>query len=375
MTDAPIYVTRPSMPPFDEYCAEIKDLWVSRFLTNFGKKHLLLEQELKRYLGVDNLSLIVNGHLALESAVESLSLPAGGEVITTPFTFSSTTHAIVRKGLTPVFCDVKPDSYVMDPALIEPLITRRTVAILPVHVYGVPCDVERIGAIAKEHRLKVIYDAAHAFGVKIGGVPIAAFGDVSMFSFHATKVFHTIEGGGVVCTDPEAEQRLSLIKRFGTPGGEDSLLPGTNAKMNELQAAMGICNLRHMEEYRLGRKRVSQRYDEYFSHVPGLQLLPPMPDVERNYSYYPLVIGGAFPMDRDQAVARLEAEQIYARKYFCPPTNRLTCYQQAGFRGNTPVSDELSRRILCLPLYPDLTNEQVDRIASILLDNGSHKGL
>lgn len=366
----PIYVTRPSMPPYEEYCLEIKDLWDSRFLTNFGAKHKALEAALTEYLGVKNLSLLVNGHLALETAIEALDLPKGSEVITTPFTFSSTTHAIVRAGLVPVFCDVSPDTFVMNPDFIEPLITEKTSAILPVHVYGIPCDVERIGAIAKAHGLKVLYDAAHTFGVRVNGAPIASFGDVSMFSFHATKVFHTIEGGGAVCNDEAAYERLSLIKRFGTPGGEDALLTGTNAKMTEFQAAMGLCNLRHMEEYLAGRKRVSDRYDSRFAATPGIRMLPEMPGVTRNYSYYPIILEDGFGAGRDAVSKALEGEQIYARKYFCPPTNRMTCYRDKGYRGETPVADRLSGQVLCLPMYPELSDEDVDAVAEIVLRAG-----
>ena len=255
----------------------------------------------------------------------------------------------------------------MDPEKIEPLITERTSAILPVHVYGIPCDVERIAAIARAHGLRVLYDAAHTFGVRVNGTPLASFGDISMFSFHAVKVFHTIEGGGVVCNDPAAYARLSLIKRFGVPGGEDALLPGTNAKMNEFQAAMGLCKLRHMEEYLAGRRRVSRRYDGYFSGVPGIRLLPEMPGVTRNYSYYPVIFGDDFGTNRDAVAEALSGAQVYARKYFCPPTNRMTCYREKGYRGETPVSDDLSARVLCLPLYPELSDGDVDRIAEILL--------
>ncbi|MEG1525288.1 MAG: DegT/DnrJ/EryC1/StrS family aminotransferase [Clostridia bacterium] len=362
----PIYVTRPSMPPYEEFCREIASLWDTRFLTNFGEKHNRLEQALAGYLGVENFVLTVNGHLALETAVEAMEL--AGEVITSPFTFASSTHALVRHGLTPVFCDVRKDTFTMDADLIEPLITEKTTAILPVHVYGVPCEVTRIDEIANKHHLKVLYDAAHAFGVRVGGVPIATYGDISMFSFHATKVFHTIEGGGLAVNHAACLQRLNLVKRFGIPAGEDALLAGTNAKMNEFQAAMGLCNLPLADQSIAERKRVCERYDAHFTNVSGIQLLPDMPEVTRNYSYYPIIFHDAFGKTRDEVCAALEAEQIYPRKYFCPPTNRLTCYRDKGYRGETPISDELSERVLCLPLYAELTNGDADRIARLILN-------
>ena len=243
----PINVTRSSMPGFEEYCEEIRALWDSRWLTNMGSKHQQLEKDLKAYLNVPNVTLYTNGHLALEMILAAFAFPKGAEVITTPFTFASTTHAIVRSGLTPVFCDVNPVDYTMDAAKIESHITEKTAAILPVHVYGNLCDVDAIADIAKKHNLKVIYDAAHAFGVTRDGVSAANFGDASMFSFHATKVFHTIEGGAVTYQDERLQKPLNEWKNFGIRDAETVAYPGGNAKMNEFAAAMGICNLRHLD--------------------------------------------------------------------------------------------------------------------------------
>ncbi len=255
-----IMVTRSSMPSFEEYCEEIKDIWDSHWLTNMGVKHKELQKELENYLGIPHVALYTNGHLALENAIAALNLPKGGEVITTPFTFASTTHAIVRNGLIPVFCDIKEDDYTIDTQKLENLITDNTVAIVPVHVYGNMCDVEEIDRIAKKYGLKVIYDAAHAFAVKYKGVSSACFGDASMFSFHATKVFNTIEGGCICFKNDAWVQLLNDMKNFGIHGPESVQFVGGNAKMNEFQAAMGICNLKHLNEEIAKRKNVVERY-------------------------------------------------------------------------------------------------------------------
>ena len=355
-----INVTRSALPPLEEYINEIASLWDSRWLTNMGEKHRTLERMLQAYLGADNLTLFTNGHLALESALRAFGLT--GEVITTPFTFASTTNAIVRCGLKPVFCDVDPETYTMDPAKIEALITSDTSAIVPVHVYGTLCDVDAIADIARRHGLKVIYDAAHAFGVRKNGISAACFGDAAMFSFHATKVFHTVEGGCVVYRDEALRERLNLDKDFGLINGEIFEIGG-NAKMSEFHAAMGICNLRRIDEYIAARRKVVERYRENLTGVHGLTLLKEQPGVESNYAYFPVVFDGA-KYNRDEAAERLGEHGIYARKYFFPLTNHCTAY---GFNGNkTPIAKHISDNILCLPLYPELAIEDVDRICEII---------
>lgn len=363
-----INVTRSSMPSFEEYCEEIRELWDSRWLTNNGVKHRQLESDLKTYLGAENVMLYTNGHLALEQILAALDLPAGGEVITTPFTFVSTTHAIVRNGLTPVFCDVNDVDYTMDVTKIESLITERTCAIVPVHVYGNFCDVEAIDAIAKKHNLKVIYDAAHAFGAAYKGVQSANFGDASMFSFHATKVYNTIEGGAVCFQDGTLYEKLNEMKGFGLHGQEECVYVGSNAKMSEFQAAMGICNLRHLDGEIAKRERAVLRYRERLSGVEGIKLCPAQPDVKSNYAYFPAVFMG-YKYTRDQLFAALAAEGIVARKYFYPLTNAFACYRDLPTAGaeKTPVAAALADSVLCLPLYADLTVEDVDRICDIIL--------
>lgn len=359
-----INVTRSSMPEFEEYCEEIKDLWDSRWLTNMGAKHKQFEADLKKYLHTENVCLYCNGHLALENIIAAMEL--SGEVITTPFTFASTTHAIVRNGLTPVFCDINPDTYTIDVDKIESLITEKTSAIIPVHVYGNVCDVEKIQAIADKHNLKVIYDAAHAFGVEYNGENVANFGDASMFSFHATKVFHSIEGGMVSFKNPDLYQIMNDRKNFGIRGPESVAYVGGNAKMNEFSAAMGICNLRHLDEEIMKRKAVVERYRERLGNVDGIKLCPIQKNTKPNYAYFPVVFDG-YKYTRDEVCNRLKEHDIIARKYFYPLTNSFECYQGKFDLNDTPIAFDISIKVLTLPLYADLSIEDVEKICDIIL--------
>ncbi len=357
-----INITHSSMPNMEEYIEEIKELWDSHWLTNMGVKHNQLELMLKDYLDTPYISLFANGHLALEMLLEAMNLQ--GEVITTPFTFVSTTHAIVRKGLKPVFCDINENDYTIDVNKLEACITGRTSAILPVHVYGNICDCEIIENIAKQYGIKVIYDAAHAFGVKKNGITSANFGDATMFSFHATKVFHSIEGGAVASKDKKLNKKLSLLKNFGITGLETIEDIGGNAKMNELQAAMGICNLRNVDAEINKRKIISDRYNERLSGVKGIKLCKEQSGVESNYSYFPCLFNG-YKYTRDEVYELLIEQNIYARKYFYPLTNSLSCYNFDDSK--TPVAKIVSNSILTLPLYSNLSLEDVDRICNIIL--------
>lgn len=359
-----ILVTRSSMPSFEEYCEEIKELWDSHFLTNMGVKHKELEKNLKEYLKCDNINLFTNGHLALECALKVFDLE--GEVITTPFTFASTTHAIVRNGLKPVFCDINPVDYTIDVEKIESLITDKTCAIVPVHVYGNLCNVEKIEEIAKKYNLKVIYDAAHAFGVEKNGIGVANFGDASMFSFHATKVYNTIEGGAVTYQDKTLNKKLNDIKNFGITGPETVEYIGGNAKMNEFQAAMGLCNLRHVDEEIEKRRKVVERYRERLSNVDGIKLVPIQEGVKENYAYFPVVFDN-YKYTRDEVFAKLGEENIVARKYFYPLINDFECYRENYSSNDTPVAKYIAGRVLTLPLYADLELEIVDKICDIIL--------
>lgn len=359
-----ILVTRSSMPAIEEYVDEIKPLWDSHWLTNMGEKHRRLEEELKGYLGTDNITLFTNGHLALENIIAAFDL--SGEVITTPFTFVSTTHAIVRNGLTPVFCDISPDDCTIDVSKIEALITDKTCAILPVHVYGNLCDVEAIDKIAKAHGLKVIYDAAHAFGVKKGGIGAANFGDASMFSFHATKVFNTIEGGAVAFRDGALTKRLNDQKNFGITGPETADFVGGNAKMNEFQAAMGLCNLRHVDAEIAKRKLVAERYRERLADVRGIRMPRVGERIARNYSYLPVIFDG-YRYNRDEVYEKLAKENVFARKYFYPLTSAYECYRHRYDVNDTPIAKYIADRVMTLPLYADLAICDVDRICEIIL--------
>ncbi len=363
-----INVTRSSMPTLEEYMEEIRPIWDTHWLTNMGPKHKELQARLEAFLGVPHVTLYTNGHLALENIIAALNLPQGGEVITTPFTFASTTHAIVRSGLVPVFCDVNDTDYTVDVARLESLITERTVAIVPVHVYGNLCDVDAIGAIAKKYGLRVVYDAAHAFAVKYRGVSSACFGDASMFSFHATKVFNTIEGGAVCYANDAWVQLLNDQKNFGIHNAEEVDYVGGNAKMSEFQAAMGLCNLRHLQEEIAKRKAVVERYTERLAGVRGIRLTAVQKDVESNYAYFPVIFDG-YRYTRNEVFERLAGQGIIARKYFFPLTNSFACYRNYPTSGveKTPVAQYLALRVLTLPLYADLPLAEVDRICDIVL--------
>ncbi len=358
-----ILVTRSSLPSYEEYIEMIKPIWDSAWLTNMGDFHKQLEKELKEYMEIRNMVLFVNGHMALEMAIQALELT--GEVITTPFSFASTTHAIVRNNLTPVFCDIRPEDYTMDPEKIEALITEKTSAIMPVHVYGNLCDVERIQAIARKHGLRVIYDAAHTFGERYKGKSVAEFGDASIFSFHATKVFNSIEGGAVTFREDWMEHRLNCLKNFGIVDQEHVVWVGGNAKMNEFQAAMGLCNLHHLDQEIDRRRLVVERYLSGLAGVPGIRLPSFREGLTPNYAYFPVLFED-FKADRDQVYDCLAGHRIYPRKYFYPLINDFQCYKGRFSSKDTPVAAYVADRVLTLPCYADLELEDVDRICGII---------
>ncbi len=364
-----INVTRSSMPQLDEYVEEIKDLWQTRWLTNMGTKHVQLQQKLQEYLEVTSVELFTNGHMALELTLQAMDLQ--GEVITTPFTFASTTHAIIRNGLEPVFCDINAEDYTIDVSKIEKLITDRTCAILPVHVYGNVCDVEAIERIASQYHLKVLYDAAHAFGVRYKDKAVGQFGDASCFSFHATKVFHTIEGGACCYSDPALGRTLYQLKNFGICDEDTVEGVGANAKMNEFCAAMGLCNLRHVNENREKRRKVVERYRERLECVNGLQFNGSRKDVYSNYAYFPVIIDETkFGADRNEVKDALARQNIGVRKYFYPLTNTFECFHGKYNVDDTPTAKKISQRVLTLPLYADLDFNDVDRICEAVIQCG-----
>lgn len=360
-----ILVTKSSMPLLEKYTEKIKDIWENRWLTNKGKFHQEFEEKLKGYLDTSNISLFTNGHMALEIGIESMNLT--GEVITTPFTYASTTHAIVRNGLTPVFCDINKDDYTIDVSQIESLITDKTSAIIPVHVYGNLCNVNEIEKIAKKYNLKVIYDAAHSFGAIYNGKGIANYGDASMFSFHATKVFHTIEGGAFVYNDKSLAKRIEKLKCFGVESEDVVDEIGTNAKMNEFQAAMGICNLEIIDDEIKKRKKVVERYRENLKNINGIKINEEQNGLKSNYAYFPVLFNkDEFGFNRDEVCDKLSSNNIFARKYFYPLTSLFQCYEGKFKINETPVAKYVSENILTLPLYADLSLEEVDKICSII---------
>ena len=365
-----ILVTRSSMPSFEEYLEEIRPIWDSHWLTNMGQKHAELAEKLREYLGVERIDLFTNGHMAIELTLQAMGLGQDGrnEVITTPFTFASTTHAIVRNGLEPVFCDIDPVTFTMDPGKLEEKITEKTCAILPVHVYGNICDAEAIERIARKHGLKVIYDACHTFGETVNGRGVGTFGDVSCFSFHATKVYNTIEGGAACFRDEKLGEKLYDLKNFGIHGPEEVRAVGANAKMNEFCAAMGLCNLRHVEEECEKRRQVNLRYRTHLEGVPGLQLNCVQSGVRHNHGYFPAVFDKKiFGANRNEVFEALAKQNIGARKYFWPLTSAFDAYAGKYDPRETPVALRVSENVLTLPMYADLEPEDIDRICEIVL--------
>lgn len=364
-----ITVTRTAMPPFEEYIEKIRVLWNSRWLTNMGTYHREFEEKLRIYLDVPQLSLMVNGHMSLELAIQAMNFPEGSEVITTPFTFISTTHAVIRNRLVPVFCDIKLEDYTIDEEKIEDLITEKTVAVLPVHVYGNICNLKKIEEIADKYNLKVIYDAAHAFGEKIDGRGIGSFGDVSVFSFHATKVFHTIEGGAAAFSDLKLYQKLYDLKNFGIHSEEVVAEVGANAKMNEFSAAMGLCNLPYVETHVAERQKRTFYYIEKLRHIEGIRL----PEYERenieySYGYFPVlfspeIFGAGI---RDLIYQELRKNQVQARKYFYPITLDAPCFRNKYRKVPLENARYAGENILVLPLYPELEFEKMDDIIAVI---------
>jgi len=363
MSNKSIYVTKPSLPPFEEYVKEIASIWDSGILTNMGEKHKKLEDKLQSMLETNNISLYVNGHMALEAAIMAFKL--SGEIITTPFTFISTTQAISRCGIKPVFCDIRYDNYTIDSKKIEKLINKKTSAIIPVHVYGNICDYEEIEKIANKYNLKVIYDAAHAFGVKIDKVGVGNLGDASMFSFHATKVFNTIEGGAITYKDNKIKDKLNSIKNFGYSNNDSVNMIGFNAKMNEFQAAMGLCNLKYVKSNIKKREVLAKKYDNNLKNIKGIKLNSAQNGIKGNYSYYPIVFE-EYKYSRDEIYEKLIQNNIFSRKYFYPLTNAFEYYRDKYKNVKNPIAEFVSKNILTLPMYSELDEKIVDKICNII---------
>ncbi|MEJ2166197.1 MAG: DegT/DnrJ/EryC1/StrS family aminotransferase [Desulfobacterales bacterium] len=365
--EKPIYVTRPTLPDLNEVYSKIDEIWDSQWLTNIGHQHREFEFKVKEYLGVPNVSLFCNGTMALQLACQALRL--SGEVITTPFTFAATSHVLYWNNLTPVYCDIEPRSFNIDPDRIESLITPYTTAILPVHVFGHPCDIKAIAAIAKRYGIRVIYDAAHCFGVEVNGEPIGNFGDISMFSFHATKIFHTVEGGALTYRDSSLKERLELARNFGFKGEEKIVVPGINGKMNEIQAAIGILMLDLIKAETRKRKQLSVIYRERLKSIPGINFIKDISKVKHNYYNFAITVNEKeFGTNRDELYVSLKKYNVFTRKYFYPLCSQLQCYKQlpSSSAANLPVAEKITRMVLCLPLYGLLNEEDIHRICDIV---------
>ncbi len=362
--DKKIFVTSPLLPDIEDVYSEIREIFDSKWLTNMGEKHKSLELALKNELKVKNLSLFNNGTIALVTAIKALNLPYGSEVITTPFTFAATPHSIVWNGLKPVFCDIEPNTMTIDPNKIEELITPNTSAILGVHVYGFPCDVEAIQKIADKHGLKVIYDAAHCFSTEINGRGIGTFGNISAFSFHATKLFNTIEGGALTYNDDSLDRKIYNLRNFGIRNEEVVEEVGINGKMNEFQAAFGLLNLKIYRKEQEKRQKLKELYDNKLSKIKGIRI-PKIPDnVTNSYQYYPIIIEDDYPISRNEIYDRFKEENIFTRKYFYPACTDYDCYKNdlSVKLAKLPVTNNLKNKVLCLPYYGSLEKETAEYI-------------
>ncbi len=367
MKDKPIFVTQPSLPPLEEFYKSLKIIWESKWLTNNGPFHQQLEKELCKFLGVKHISLFSNGTLALITALQALQIK--GEVITTPYSFVATTNALWWNNIKPVFVDIEPQTFNIDASKIVEAITNKTTAILPVHVYGNPCNIKKINAIAKKYNLKVIYDAAHSFGVTLKDKSVLNFGDLSILSFHATKVFNTFEGGAIICHDKKMKQHIDDLKNFGFRDEITVVTPGINAKMNEFQAALGLLQLKHLKKEILKRKIIAEIYYNELKDIKGINISLPSKDISYNYSYFPILIDTTlFGKSRDDLYTFMRTNNIFCRKYFYPLISDFSTYKEldSSSSSNLPIATEVSKRVLCLPIYPDLEIDEVSRIANLI---------
>jgi dTDP-4-amino-4,6-dideoxygalactose transaminase len=365
--EQPIYVTRPLLPSLQELSRKLEEVWASQWLTNNGPQHVLLEEKLQELLKVPTLSLFNNGTIALITACQSLRL--SGEVITTPFTFPATPHVLSWNNIRPVFCDIDPVTMNIDAGKIESMITPQTTGILAVHVFGTPCDVAAIQQVADRYGLKVVYDAAHAFGVEVDGRGIGTFGDISMFSFHATKLFHTAEGGALTFNDPNLKPRIDLLKNFGIKNEEEVVMPGINGKMNEIQAALGLVLLDYIEEERSKRKILIDTYKELLHDVEGISFLEGMSGVRNSYQYFVIRIDEKlFGRSRDSVYDRFKQCNVFTRRYFYPLCSSYTCYRQipSSSPDNLPAAHAVVKEVLSMPLYGALSPGDVERICNML---------
>lgn len=366
MSTKNIYVTQPYLPPLEEFIPYLESIWNNKILTNGGPFHQQLEQALCEHLGVEHISLFTNGTIALVTALQAMRVT--GEVITTPYSFVATSHSLLWNGIKPVFVDIDPNTLNLDPAKIEAAITPQTTAIMPVHCYGHPCDVEAIQKIADNYNLKVIYDAAHAFGVQDAGGSILRHGDLSVLSFHATKVFNTFEGGAIVCPDAKTKLRIDQLKNFGFVDEVTVVAPGINGKMSEFNAALGMLQLKHIEQALEKRKTIDATYRDLLKNVNGVRCLVDSGEKVANYSYFPILIESDYPMSRDELYQRLKDQGIHARRYFYPLISEFPMYRglHSAQRDNLPVASDVAQKVMCLPIYPSLSHEEQLRISAVI---------
>ena len=367
MKNATTFVTRPSLPPLEEFIPSLEKIWDNRVLTNGGPFHKELEQKLCEHLGVQHVCLFANGTIALQTALQALRIT--GEVITTPYSFVATAHSLLWNGIQPVFVDAEPDNLNLDPARIEAAITQHTTAIVPVHCYGHPCNTDAIQKIADDYNLKVIYDAAHAFGVKDANGSILNYGDLSVLSFHATKVFNTFEGGAIICPDAKTKARVDNLKNFGHSGETSVVASGTNGKMSEFNAALGVLQLKYIDVMIEARQRIDAAYRERLAGIKGIRCIDPSTETVSNYSYFPILIDEDFPMSRDAVYEQLKEHGVHARRYFYPLISSFAMYRSmpSSQESNLPVATRASTQVLCLPIFPDLEMEIVDKVCDFLI--------
>jgi dTDP-4-amino-4,6-dideoxygalactose transaminase len=361
-----IYVTSPYLPPLDEFVPYLERIWSNKVLTNCGPFHQQLEADLCTYLGVEHICLFTNATIALVTALQALRIT--GEVITTPYSFVATSHSLLWNGVKPVFVDVDPKTLNIDPAKIETAITPQTTAILPVHCYGHPCDVDEIQRIADIYNLRVIYDAAHAFGVQCHCGSVLKHGDLSVLSFHATKVFNTFEGGAIICSDAKTKMRIDQLKNFGHAGEVNVVASGINGKMSEFNAALGLLQLKHIDKAIARRGQLDAAYREELAGVPGIHCLGSSLEVRSNYAYFPVMVGEEFPIDRDALYNHMKTVGIHPRRYFYPLISEFPMYRglASARANNLPVAMDAARRVLCLPIYPDLSDDELRRICQVI---------
>ena len=366
MSDKPIFVTQPYLPPLEEFIPYLQEIWDNKILTNGGPFHQQLEQALCEYLGVEHIALFTNGTIALITALQALRVT--GEVITTPYSFVATAHSLLWNGIKPVFVDIDPNSLNMDPAKIEAAITSQTTAIMPVHCYGHPCDVGAIQKIADNYNLRVIYDAAHAFAVRDAGGSILRHGDLSVLSFHATKVFNTFEGGAIICPDAKTKQRIDHLKNFGFVDEVTVVAPGINGKMSEINAAFGLLQLKHIDRVLARRKEIDHQYRRLLKGIAGIHIVEGVGQAVANYSYFPILVDADYPLGRDELYTKLKESNIFTRRYFYPLISEFPMYRamQSAQRNNLPVASDMAERVLCLPIYPDLELDKVKRLVEII---------